>query len=192
MNTEIDDILNDFQDEVSDDKEEALVLLDIYVQRQMVIEDWIEKVEKNLAKAKKNLAVYSEKKIPDILEKHNLIGSTIKHNGNTVTVTPVICGTIRVEDRPQAFKWLEEKGFGDLIDIKLEMNFKPDESEYADSAEELMEAEGYEFKKTKGIHHSRLNSFVKKTIEAENEKGVQEFPRKLFNVFETFKTKIER
>lgn len=192
MADNINDMLSEFADEVSENQDEALELLNIYAQKMVDIEDEVEKAEKDLKQLKKNLAVYSEKKIPDILIKHNLLGSTLKHGKYPIKVEEVIRGSVKVDNRTKAWAWLEVNGFGDLIDLKIEMKFKPDEKAAADDAEHLLASNGVDFKSTKGVHSSRLNSFVKAKILQEKEDGIQEFPKELFGVYEGYKTKIER
>lgn len=192
MTNEINDLLNDFDSEVSENQDEALELLNVYAAKQVALEDEIEEKEKELKQLKKNLAVYSEKKIPDILIKHNLVGSTLKHGTYPIKVEEVIKGSVKVDNRPKAWAWLKEHGFGDIIDIKLELKFKPDEQEQAHMAEGLLQGSGFDYKSTEGVHASRLNSFVKTKVLQEKEDGVEEFPKELFGVYEGFKTKIER
>lgn len=207
MTDNIDDMVKEFIDDGHDQKDEALALLDIYVNKQISIEDEIEKLEKDLASLKRNLLVYSTGKIPELLIKHNLVGSTIKHGGRKINVKPFVSGSIKEGNRDEAFKWLEDNKFGDIIDLKVELKFKPDEKEDADKAKALLSKGDFEYVSTKGVHHSRLKSFlttrmreIKEAEEARAEgtepeaetNGVKEFPKKLFGVYEGYVTKIER
>ncbi len=188
MNNEVQGMLGDFLNEEAENQDEALTLLDMYVENQLALEDEIIELEMQIKTAKKNLAVYSEKKIPDILIKHNLLGSKIEHGGHKVKVEEVIRGSIKVDNRVEAHKWLEKRGFGDIIDVKIELKFKPDERDKANTAMGLLVDGGYEYSTKESVHSSRLNSFVKTQVT----EGSEEFPKQLFGVYEGYKTKIER
>ena len=112
-------------------------------------------------------------------------------DGSVLTVKQVVAGSIKVDDRPQAYQWLRDNGHGDLVKHVVSVAFGAGEDNVAQETKELLSA--HLAKNTSGlavddkatVHNQTLNAFLRKM----NEDG-EEIPA-FFNPFISQEAKLK-
>ena len=112
-------------------------------------------------------------------------------DGSVLTVKQVVAGSIKVDDRPQAYQWLRDNGHGDLVKHVESVAFGAGEDNVAQETKELLSA--HLAKNTSGlavddketVHNQTLNAFLRKM----NEDG-EEIPA-FFNPFISQEAKLK-
>jgi hypothetical protein len=59
-------------------------------------------------------------------------------DGSVLTVKQVVAGSIKVDDRPQAYQWLRDNGHGDLVKHVVSVAFGAGEDDVAQETKELL------------------------------------------------------
>jgi hypothetical protein len=147
------------------------------VRQQLVIERRIEDLEDELKRAQQNLAKISQEILPEALAEHGL--SELKmEDGSKITVSQFIQAHISKEKQEDAFDWLREHNFDDLIKNVVSLEFGKGEDDHARDVMETLTNRGYWPQNKQSVHPSTLKAFVKEQVE----KGA-EIPSDLFGVF---------
>jgi hypothetical protein len=147
------------------------------VRQQLVIERRIEDLEDELKRAQQNLAKISQEILPEALAEHGL--SELKmEDGSKITVSQFIQAHISKEKQEDAFDWLREHNFDDLIKNVVSLEFGKGEDDHARDVMETLTNRGYWPQNKQSVHPSTLKAFVKEQVE----KGA-EIPSDLFGIF---------
>jgi hypothetical protein len=147
------------------------------VRQQLVLERRIEDLEDELKRAQQNLAKISQEILPEALAEHGL--SELKmEDGSKITVSQFIQAHISKEKQEDAFDWLREHNFDDLIKNVVSLEFGKGEDDHARDVMETLTNRGYWPQNKQSVHPSTLKAFVKEQVE----KGA-EIPSDLFGVF---------
>lgn len=147
------------------------------VRQQLVLERRIEDLEDELKRAQQNLAKISQEILPEALAEHGL--SELKmDDGSKITVSQFIQAHISKEKQEDAFDWLREHNFDDLIKNVVSLEFGKGEDDHARDVMETLTNRGYWPQNKQSVHPSTLKAFVKEQVE----KGA-EIPSDLFGVF---------
>jgi hypothetical protein len=147
------------------------------VRQQLVIERRIEDLEDELKRAQQNLAKISQEILPEALAEHGL--SELKmEDGSKITVSQFIQAHISKEKQEDAFDWLRENNFDDLIKNVVSLEFGKGEDDHARDVMETLTNRGYWPQNKQSVHPSTLKAFVKEQVE----KGA-EIPSDLFGIF---------
>jgi hypothetical protein len=147
------------------------------VRQQLVLERRIEDLEDELKRAQQSLAKISQEILPEALAEHGL--SELKmEDGSKITVSQFIQAHISKEKQEEAFDWLREHDFDDLIKNVVSLEFGKGEDDHARDVMETLTNRGYWPQNKQSVHPSTLKAFVKEQVE----KGA-EIPSDLFGVF---------
>jgi hypothetical protein len=110
--------------------------------------------------AGKRKRYYSEKAIPEALSALGLSGVTLD-DGRKVTVTPEVYVDLTEASKPAAFQWMEEQGFGDLINTQVACTFGRGERSHAQEVADLLSAAGYQTESKDTVHYQTLRAWAK-------------------------------
>lgn len=147
------------------------------VRQQLVLERRIEDLEDELKRTQQNLAKISQEILPEALAEHGL--SELKmEDGSKITVSQFIQAHISKEKQDEAFGWLREHDFDDLIKNVVSLEFGKGEDDHARDVMETLTNRGYWPQNKQSVHPSTLKAFVKEQVE----KGA-EIPSDLFGIF---------
>jgi hypothetical protein len=120
--------------------------------------------EKDLTEEAKQAAkrkrFYSEKAIPEALSALGLSGVTLD-DGRKVTVTPEVYVDIREENREEAYQWMENEGYSDLIKTQVACVFGRGERSQAQEVADLLSAAGYQAESKDTVHYQTLRAWAK-------------------------------
>ncbi len=143
--------------------QEYLESLSELIEESKRIEEYVLELEGLLKQAKADLETLNTKKIPDLML-DELGFETIKlQDGRTVSVSPKYYANIAKAKQSEAFSWLEENGFKDLIkeEIKVKLGSESDEE-----VKQTLHDLNANFTVSQGVHPQTLKAFVKEQLEA--------------------------
>ena len=147
-------------------------------------DEYTKKVEGELKEAKKKLLKMTDEDLPTMMTEANTI-KFVMEDGSEVSIKPQYGASIRVDNRPTAYQWLRDNGFGYLIKNQIIVSFGVDEDEIA--TEFMNFIEGH--LKVKYQKENLVSQFEKiepmslrTWVKERNENG-EEFPMELFGAF---------
>ena len=140
-------------------------------------EDTIRDLEEKLKTEKKLLLKLSDEDLPAILDELGLQSFKLD-DGSEVTVKSTYGATIRLDDREQAYDWLRQNEYDDIIKNTVSVQFGRGEDEKAKEFKELAENNRYAADQKTEIHPQTLRAFIKERVEAGDE-----FPMNLFGAW---------
>ena len=156
------------------------------VERLEILNEDIEKTEKDLKQKKKNLEHLSGEVIPTMMSEMGL--SHIKlMDGSSVDVKPNYSANITIANREGAFNWLRNNGLGDIIKNEILVSFGRNEDDKAADYAALAQERGFQPTQKLKVEPRTLKALVRERIEAG-----KELPTELFNVFVGNTTTIKR
>ena len=135
---------------------------------------------------KKVLSDLLEKEIPLKLQELGLKEATLE-DGTKISVIPMYFARIKKTDTIEAYKWLRDNGFGDIIKRTIAIDFTKGEDEIASEVKLRLENDGYLINDQESVHYQTLNGLVREQIE----KGYI-IPRDLLGVYQKNEAKIKR
>lgn len=119
-------------------------------------------------------------------------------DGSTVSIVDSINASISEDNKPAAFKWLEDNKFDGIIKTKVASEFGKGEYDKALAAQKVLQESGVMATIDRSIHPATLKSFVKERLaEAGNiedgsvERAPAILPQAVFGVFEFKIAKIK-
>ena len=168
--------------EVGDNQLKAISTL---AKEQMVLEDEVAALEEELKQKKKELLVLQTTTLPEALAEAGVAGFTLD-NGARVDVKGFVSAKIPAKHEQEAFRWLEENNFGDIIKTQISVDTGKD-LELAREYQAVLEEAGADVHFGRSVHAQTLKAFVKKEVEA----GTS-IPLELFGAFIGQKTTIKR
>lgn len=126
------------------------------------------------------------REIPDLLEEVGVDTITTK-DGLKVSIKETVHAKIKVDDRAEAYEWLDRNGHSALIRRNVVVPFQKEDTEKCEKLVNALEADYPDLSVDMNVHPSTLRSFVKREIEED-----EDFPRKLFGVFIRKQATIEK
>jgi ribosomal protein S21 len=133
------------------------------VKRTLDLAEYIEDMKMTLAKAEEKYKNYSQNIIPDIMREYGV--DEIKIDGVKVTLRSDVHPSIP-EPRDNAFKWLDQNGFGGLIKTEVKIAFPRDEREQAIEFKRELEEQGMVPEMKENVHYQTLRSWAKERMDA--------------------------
>lgn len=146
----------------------------------------IEELEAEVAAHKQTEKRLSEIDIPDKLLELGMTGFYLQDGTHVSTKPDVYCG-ISDQNKEQAFAWLRENGFGDIIKNHVSVALARGHDKDAARAMKLLVDEGFAPEQKEAVHPQTLKAFIK-----ERDANQEEIPDELFSVHRVNKTKVER
>jgi len=146
----------------------------------------IENLEQLAKSLKKELLKFTDEDMPAMLAEIG-ISSFALDDGSTVQVKQMYGASILVNNRPQAYDWLRENGYDDIIKNTVLCQFGRGEDDQAAAFSAFAEKEGFVPTQKTEIHSQTLRAFVKERCEAG-----EEFPMELFGAYVGQRAVIKR
>jgi len=141
-------------------------------------------VEEQLAKLKDAESLLSEQTIPNLMQQAGIAMLKLA-DGSSVEVKPFYAARIPQAKVEEAFQWLRDNGFGDLIKNNVTLTFGRSEDNVAKSLVDELKKKGHNVNQTEKVEPMTLKAFVKEQIQAG-----RNVPSDLFGVYVANKTKI--
>ena len=143
-------------------------------------------LEETLKEAKKKLLKLTDEDMPAVMQEVGMNKFELD-DGSTVEVKPTYGASILVDNRPQAYEWLRENGYDDIIKNNVICSFGRGEDDKASAFKAFAAKEGYVANQKTEIHSQTLRAFVKERVEAGDA-----FPIELFGAWVAQRAVIKR
>jgi len=148
------------------------------------LDDAIQEAEQTLGQLKAEYRELSEVDIPSMLSELGLSEITLK-DGNKISTSTYYSARISEDKRDEAFQWLNDNGFGDIVKNTVSVSFGREEDDSARKLVDSLEDSGYATAQKKWVEPMTLKAFVREQVE----KG-SDLPLETFNVYIGQKTRI--
>jgi len=148
-------------------------------------EEYVSNLEDQTKEEKKKLIKMSDEDLPNMMEE---VGCSkfVLTTGEEVSVKPLYGGSIRVDNRVEAFKWLRDNGHGDYIKNQVFVSFGSGEDKHAldfkEHCKKFLQEKKLQLpvEQVEKVEPSTLRKFIKEMIEG---KESSFFPTELFGAF---------
>jgi DNA-binding protein H-NS len=141
-------------------------------------------LEDKLKKKKEEELKLSEQDIPNLMQKAGVAALKLT-NGSSVEIKPYYGARIPASRTDEAFDWLRENNYGDLIKNNVTLTFGRNEDNVAKTLVDELRQKGHNVKQAEKVEPMTLKAFVREQIE----KG-KNVPADLFGVYVATRTKI--
>ena len=158
-------------------KDDQLAGIAGLAKRAKVLEKEINELEEVVKERKDSMRKLLEETIPAAL--HELGMKSFKMaDGSQIDVKPFYGASVPEARRSEAFEWLREHGFDDIIKNTVSVRFGRGEDELCDSLLNLLRAQSYPVEQTEKIEPQTLKAWVREMTEQGNE-----CPTELFGAY---------
>ena len=141
-------------------------------------------LEDKLKKKKEEELKLSEQDIPNLMQKAGVAALKLT-DGSSVEIKPYYGARIPASRTDEAFDWLRENNYGDLIKNNVTLTFGRNEDNVAKTLVDELRQKGHNVKQAEKVEPMTLKAFVREQIE----KG-KNVPADLFGVYIATRTKI--
>jgi hypothetical protein len=141
-------------------------------------------VEEQLKKLQEAETLLSEQTIPNLMQQAGIAMLKLA-DGSSVEVKPFYAARIPSTKVQEAFDWLRDNGFGDLIKNNVTLTFGRAEDQEAKVLVDELKKKGHNVNQTEKVEPMTLKAFVKEQIQMG-----RNVPSDLFGVYVANKTKI--
>ena len=108
-------------------------------------------------------------------------------DGSEISVKPIYAASIPVDRREEAFEWLRDHEFGDLVKNNVTVTFGRGEDEDARDFVDFCDAQGFVPSQTEKVEPSTLKAWLRERVEAGDP-----IPLDLFGAFISQRATIKR
>jgi hypothetical protein len=108
-------------------------------------------------------------------------------DGRIISVVDEVQVGVTEVNKPAAWQWLHNNGFGGLLKTQITIEFAKGEAEEAKAAAAIISDAGYTGIVSEGVHPATLKAFVK-----EQRQAGQDVPTDIFNIHPFSRAKIKR
>jgi len=151
---------------------------------QLALEDRVADLEEELKQAKRDLREVAEDQLPAAMAEHNITELKLE-DGSSISVAKFYSASIPKDRADEAFRWLVDNDFGDLIKNQVATNFVRGQEEQAEQFASELAGRGMPVNTKKWVEPMTLKAFVKD----QTEQGAN-IPADLFGLFIGEKAKI--
>lgn len=144
----------------------------------------VSELEHKLKKKKEEELKLSEQDIPNLMQKAGAASIKLT-DGTAVEIKPYYGARIPASRTEEAFNWLRENNFADLIKNNVTLTFGRNEDNVAKSIVDDLRNKGHNVKQAEKVEPMTLKAFVREQIE----KG-KDVPADLFGVYVATRTKL--
>ena len=137
----------------------------------------ISDLEQRLKDEKKALLKLTDEEMPAMLAEIGMASFSLD-DGSTIDIKQTYGASIRVEKRPEAFEWLRDNGYDDIIKNTVACQFGRGEDDQASAFAAFAQQQGYAPDQKTEVHPQTLRAFVKERCEAG-----EEFPMEFFGAW---------
>lgn len=148
------------------------------------IQKEVSALEDQLKKKKEQELKLSEQDIPNLMQKAGAASIKLT-DGTAVEIKPYYGARIPASRTEEAFDWLRENNYADLIKNNVTLTFGRNEDNMAKSLVDDLRNKGHNVKQAEKVEPMTLKAFVREQIE----KG-KDVPADLFGVYVATRTKI--
>ena len=141
-------------------------------------------LEDKLKKKKEEELKLSEQDIPNLMQKAGVAALKLT-DGSSVEIKPYYGARIPASRTDEAFDWLRENNYGDLIKNNVTLTFGRNEDNVAKTLVDELRQKGHNVKQAEKVEPMTIKAFVREQIE----KG-KNVPADLFGVYVATRTKI--
>lgn len=140
-------------------------------------EEEIQRTEAFLKERNEMLRKMTDEDLPSVLEELGLKSFTLE-DGSKVEVKPLYGASIPGARKEEAFEWLREHGFDDIIKNDIVCSFGRGEDDKAAEFAQVARERGLTPEQKQLVHAQTLKAWVRERVEAGDE-----FPMDLFGAF---------
>ena len=158
-------------------KNEDLSSVGALAKRAKELEKEIEDLESIVKERKEQQRKMLEETIPAMLQEMGLSKFSMT-DCSEITFKPFYSATIKEENRAQAYEWLREHGFDDIITNTVSVRFGRGADQLCESLLNQLRQQNYPVEQAQKIEPQTLKAWVREQVERGNE-----FPTKLFGVY---------
>jgi hypothetical protein len=145
--------------------------------RAKVLEKEIEELDTVLKERKDSLRKLLEETIPSALQELGMKSFKMS-DGSQIDVKPFYGASIPEPRRSEAYEWLREHGYDDIIKNTVSVRFGRGEDELCESLLGLLRTQSYPAEQAEKIEPQTLKAWVREMTEQGNE-----FPTELFGAY---------
>ena len=189
--------MNDLLSEMSQDSEDTPDKLDTLnsgkldgvsrlAQEAALLEQEIAQYEQFVKEKKQALYKITDEQLPEALEEMGLQKFTLT-DGAEISVKPIYAASIPKERKEEAFQWLRDHDFGDLVKNNVTVSFGRGEDEVALDFVDFCDAEGYAPNQMEKVEPMTLKAWLRERVEAGDP-----VPLDLFGAFISQRATIKR
>ncbi len=146
----------------------------------------ISDLEQTLKEEKKALIKLTDEEMPSMLAEIGM-SSFALDDGSTVEVKQTYGASILVDKRPEAYEWLRDNGYDDIIKNTVACQFGRGEDDQASAFAAFAQQQGYVPDQKTEVHPQTLRAFVKERCEAG-----EDFPMELLGAWVGQRAVIKR
>ena len=150
------------------------------------LEQEIASVEKKLKEKKKALYKITDERLPEALEEMNLQKFTLT-DGSEISVKPIYAASIPKDRRDEAFQWLRDHEFGDLVKNNVTVTFGRGEDDTAKDFIGLCGEQGFVPSQIEKVEPMTLKAWLRERVEEGDP-----IPLDLFGAFISQRATIKR
>ena len=173
-------------DQIDNLKDESLDAISRLAQGAANLEQEIAKTEEDLKEKKSALYKITDEQLPEALEEMNLQKFTLK-DGSEISVKPIYAASIPKDRRAEAFAWLRDHQFGDLVKNNVSVTFGRGEDEMAKDFVGLCSRQGFVPSQLEKVEPMTLKAWLREQVEAGHP-----IPLDLFGAFISQRATIKR
>ena len=150
------------------------------------LESQIGAAEQLLKEKKRLLHNITDEQLPEALEEMGLQKFTLT-DGAEISVKPIYAASIPVDRRMEAFQWLRDHEFGDLVKNNVTVTFGRGEDETAKDFVGLCGSQGFVPRQIEKVEPMTLKAWLRERVEAGDP-----IPLDLFGAFISQRATIKR
>lgn len=154
-------------------------------QEQLKLEKEIEDLE-SLMKVKKDLLKQNGEQIVSLMEERG-VKSIKMSDGQSVDIKPFYTGSISRDNQEEAFQWLRDNGYDDIIKNQVVLKFGRAEDEKADQIYSDLASKGLDADRNIKVEPMTLKGFIREMIE-----NGKDIPMETFGVYVGHKINIKK
>lgn len=149
------------------------------------LQEQMSKCEEHLKSLQTEARLLSEQEIPNLMQQAGV--SMLKlADGSSVEVKPLYTAKIPVSKQDEAYTWLRDNGYGDIIKNNVTVTFGKSEDNAARSVFHDLKEAGHNVVQKEKVEPMTLKAFVREQIE-----NGHNIPMDLFGVYVANKTNIK-
>jgi|TARA_R110002074_G_scaffold27626_5_gene79886 hypothetical protein len=152
-------------DQIDNLKDQSLDAISKLAQGAANLEREIAETEDFLKAHKAALHKITDEQLPEALEEINLQKFTLK-DGSEISVKPIYAASIPKDRREEAFAWLRDHHFGDLVKNNVSVTFGRGEDEIAKDFVSLCSTKGFVPKQLEKVEPMTLKAWLREQVEA--------------------------
>ena len=150
------------------------------------LEQEIANVEQKLKDKKKALYKITDERLPEALEEMNLQKFTLR-DGSEISVKPIYAASIPKDRRDEAFQWLRDHEFGDLVKNNVTVTFGRGEDDTAKDFIGFCGEQGFVPSQIEKVEPMTLKAWLRERVEEGDP-----IPLDLFGAFISQRATIKR